>query len=63
VISQGAQRGLLLPQVPAEHGWDRETFLQQTCLKAGLSRDAWRTGAHIEAFAAEVFGDLDYESG
>jgi uncharacterized protein len=57
VISKGAQRGLLLPQVPAEHGWDRDTFLEQTCLKAGLSPDAWLSGAHLEAFTAELFGD------
>jgi uncharacterized protein len=57
VISKGARRGLLLPQVPAEHAWDRRTFLEQTCLKAGLLPDAWRTGACIEAFTAEVFGD------
>ena len=62
VISDGARRGLLLPQVPVEHGWDRNTFLEQTCLKAGLPPDAWRTGAHIEAFTAEVFGDSDFET-
>jgi AmmeMemoRadiSam system protein A len=62
VISQGTRRGLLLPQVPVEHGWDRNTFLDQTCLKAGLPHDAWRTGAHIEAFTAEVFGDSDFET-
>lgn len=55
VISEGPRRGLLLPQVPVEHGWDRIAFLEQTCLKAGLSRDAWREGAKIEAFTAEVF--------
>ncbi len=59
VVSEGAQRGLLLPQVPAEHQWDRYTFLEQTCRKAGLPLDAWRTGAAIEAFTAEVFGDGD----
>ena len=57
VVSRAGHRGLLLPQVPIEHGWDRETFLQQTCRKAGLPEDAWRQGAAIEAFAAEVFGD------
>ena len=57
VISLGAHRGLLLPQVPGEYGWDRETFLQQTCRKAGLASDAWRKGASLEAFKAEVFGD------
>jgi AmmeMemoRadiSam system protein A len=59
VISQGAHRGLLLPQVPVEHGWDRETFLEQTCRKAGLPLDAWGKAATIEAFTAEVFGDND----
>src|ERR1700688_1057592 len=57
VISKGAQRGLLLPQVPAEQGWDRITFLEQTCLKAGLSPDAWLSGTRVETFTAEVFGD------
>jgi AmmeMemoRadiSam system protein A len=57
IISQGSYRGLLLPQVPVEHGWDRITFLDQTCRKAGLPTDAWRSGAGIEAFTAEVFGD------
>ncbi len=57
LISQGGQRGLLLPQVPVEHGWDRVTFLEQTCRKAGLPKDAWANGARIEAFTAEVFGD------
>jgi AmmeMemoRadiSam system protein A len=57
LISQGFRRGLLLPQVPTEHGWDRDTFLEQTCRKAGLPTDAWRKGATVEAFTAEVFGD------
>ena len=51
------QRGLLLPQVATEWGWDREMFLAQTCLKAGLPRDAWKTGATVLKFEAEVFGD------
>lgn len=57
VISYGNQRGLLLPQVPVEHGWGRVTFLEQTCKKAGLPKDAWEHGAVIEAFTAEVFGE------
>ena len=61
VISLGARRGLLLPQVPVEHGWDRETFLEQTCRKAGLPLDAWRKTAAVEAFTAEVFADADLE--
>jgi len=59
LISQLGQRGLLLPQVAAEHHWDRITFLEQTCRKAGLRPDAWKAGATIEAFTAEVFGDDD----
>jgi uncharacterized protein len=61
LISLAGHRGLLLPQVPIEHGWDRITFLEQTCKKAGLPPDAWRTSATIEAFTAEVFGDGDLE--
>ena len=57
LISLGPYRGLLLPQVPVEHGWDRVTFLEQTCRKAGLPLDAWQTGARLEAFTAEVFAD------
>jgi AmmeMemoRadiSam system protein A len=57
LISMHGSRGLLLPQVPIEHHWDRETFLQQTCRKAGLPPDAWQKGARIEAFTAEIFGD------
>jgi AmmeMemoRadiSam system protein A len=57
LISLGRHRGLLLPQVPVEHGWDRSTFLEQTCKKAGLPLNAWQTGARIEAFTAEVFAD------
>jgi AmmeMemoRadiSam system protein A len=59
LVSLGEHRGLLLPQVPIEHSWDRITFLQQTCRKAGLPPDAWQEGAKLEAFTAEVFGDHD----
>jgi len=57
LISFGSRKGLLLPQVPVEHGWDRITFLQQTCQKAGLPPDAWHEGANLQAFTAEVFGE------
>lgn len=57
LISMGGHRGLLLPQVPAERDWDRVTFLEHTCRKAGLPSDAWQRGALIEAFTAEVFGE------
>ena len=58
IISRGRYAGLLLPQVATEHGWDRLTFLDQTCLKAGLPPGSWRLPeARIEKFAAEVFGE------
>jgi AmmeMemoRadiSam system protein A len=59
VVVQGGRRGLLLPQVPVEHQWDRVTFIRQTCRKAGLPLDAWQQGATIEAFTAELFGDRE----
>lgn len=58
IISRGGRAGLLLPQVATEYGWDRETFLRQTCVKAGLPPDSWRTpDCRIERFSAEVFGE------
>ena len=57
LITYGSRRGLLLPQVPVEHGWDVTMFLGQTCRKAGLPPDAWQHGATIEAFTAEVFSE------
>ena len=59
VISLGVHRGLLLPQVPVEHAWDRLKFLDETCRKAGLPPGAWLNGASVEGFTAEVFGDGD----
>ncbi len=58
VVSRGGRRGLLLPQVATEYGWDRETFLAQTCRKALLPPDAWRDPATtIETFTAEYFSE------
>lgn len=58
IVRLGRSAGLLLPQVATEYGWDRDTFLDQTCVKAGLSRSAWRAGGcRIEKFSAEVFGE------
>ncbi|HEY6096809.1 MAG TPA: AmmeMemoRadiSam system protein A [Candidatus Deferrimicrobium sp.] len=57
MVAQGRMRGLLLPQVAVDLGWDRETFLDQTCVKAGLPPSAWRHGATLRAFTAEVFGE------
>ena len=57
IVSQGPYKGLLLPQVPLEWNWDRETYLKNGCLKAGLDEDAWKKGAKIEIFSAEVFSE------
>jgi len=58
IISKGRFAGLLLPQVATEYGWDREAFLDQTCIKAGLPAGSWRIEeTRIEKFAAEVFGE------
>jgi len=57
VITYEGRRGLLLPQVPVERGWERLAFLEQTCLKSGCPPDAWQRGATIEAFTAEIFGE------
>ena len=56
LVTRGYQSGVLLPQVPVEAEWDRETFLSQTCIKAGLPSDAWRDPeTRLEIFTAEVF--------
>ncbi len=61
IIEKGMHRGLLLPQVATEWGWNREQFLQQTCLKAGLPPDAWKDpDAKIQIFSAEIFSEKDF---
>lgn len=57
VVEQGHRRGLLLPQVATEWGWNREQFLSHTCSKAGLAPDCWQRGAKVYRFSADVFGD------
>jgi AmmeMemoRadiSam system protein A len=57
IAQLGQRRGLLLPQVAVEWGWNLEEFVSRTCLKAGLARDAWRQGARLFRFEAEVFAD------
>ncbi|UCC95600.1 MAG: AmmeMemoRadiSam system protein B [Candidatus Omnitrophota bacterium] len=60
MIRKGFHSGLLLPQVPTEYGWDRQTFLQHTCLKAGLPPSAYSDkGATLYRFSAIVFGESD----
>jgi MEMO1 family protein len=56
IVSQGHISGVLLPQVPIEHEWDRETFLSEACVKAGLPSDAWHDPiTTLEVFTAEIF--------
>lgn len=58
IIAKERQRGLLLPQVATEHRLTREDFLAETCRKAGLPRDAWKSGSvQILGFTCEVFSD------
>lgn len=58
LVEHGWNRGLLLPQVAIEWNWDANTFVEQTCQKAGLPRDGWpRGGARLFRFEAEVFGE------
>lgn len=58
IVERGRFRGLLLPQVAVEEGWDSEEFLSQTCWKAGLPEDAWRySGIRVYRFGAELFSE------
>lgn len=56
-IIKGSYRGVLLPQVATEYGWNREQFLQHTCIKAGLPQDAWQRECDLYIFSAQVFGE------
>ena len=56
-IVKNNYRGVLLPQVATEYGWDRDTFLKHTCLKAGLPENAWNKDCEIHIFSAQVFGE------
>ncbi len=59
-LEQNFSRGVLLPQVATEHGWDRPTFLQQTCLKAGLKGDSWKNSdADIYIFSAKIYKESE----
>lgn len=59
-ITRGGRSGVLLPQVATEQGWDRDTFLNHTCLKAGLPGGCWKDpDTLLEVFTAQVFGEKD----
>jgi len=63
-LEHGYHRGVLLPQVATEYGWDRATFLEQTCHKAGLPPDAWqRPETTIYRFSAEIFNEEEFPPG
>ena len=63
VVSQGRQRGVLLPQVASQFNWGAQRFLEETCVKAGLERDAWKDPAtRVQAFTAEVFSEAAFAS-
>ena len=53
-LEKNSCRGVLLPQVAIEYGWDKDTFLSQTCYKAGLKPDDWKEGADIYVFTAQI---------
>ncbi len=58
MVAQGIRRGVFLPQVAPEQGWDRETMLNFLCAhKAGLPADAWRRGAELYVFTTQVFSE------
>ncbi len=60
-IIKGFYRGVLLPQVPLEYGWDKKTFLEHVCLKAGLDPDCYKDPeTEIYLFTAEVFKESDF---
>lgn len=60
IVSKGLNRGLLLPQVPLEQGWDLEQYVSYGCRKAGLAADEWKRGVTIETFQAVVFGEKNH---
>jgi AmmeMemoRadiSam system protein A len=59
IISKGMHRGVLLPQVPVEWGWNRADFLNAVCQKAGLPEGAWKEGAELYIFTAQVFREQE----
>ena len=60
IVEQGFYKGLLLPQVPVEQGWDKEEFLSHTCMKAGLMPDAWfDKNTKVYRFSGQVFTEIE----
>lgn len=60
IAARGPMKGLLLPQVPVEQGWDTEEFLRHTCWKAGLPPDSWKDGeTRFQWFTGQVFSEAE----
>jgi AmmeMemoRadiSam system protein A len=57
MIIHAGRRGILLPQVPVERGWNRKTFLENVCLKAGLPPDTWKEKPDLYSFTTLDFGN------
>lgn len=53
-MEKGGRSGIFLPQVPVEQGWDLNTYLEQLCKKAGLPEGAWKDGARLYSFTADI---------
>ena len=59
IVEKGFYKGLLLPQVPVEHNWDKKTFLSQTCMKAGLNPNSWNDkDTKISKFTGQIFYEV-----
>ena len=60
MVSRGSQRGVLLPQVATQFRWSGRRLLEETCVKAGFERDAWKNPEiQVQAFTAEIFNESD----
>ena len=60
IVEMGFNKGLLLPQVPVEQGWDVEEFLSHTCMKAGLLPDAWfEKNIKVSRFSGQIFSETE----
>ncbi len=61
LIQKDVYQGLLLPQVATHCGWNRETFLDQTCVKAGLPEGSWKDpSVKIKIFSAQIFSEAEF---
>jgi hypothetical protein len=63
LIKKGWNQGIFLPQVPVEQGWNLDQYLEGICRKAGLPRGAWKEGAELSVFTAQVFGEKERLAG